>query len=43
MTKVFRVEDAGDENCPPIVAFLANQPDKWEVSKTKTKTMTFKI
>ena len=34
MTKVFRVEDAGeDEGCPPIVAFLANQPDKWEVGK----------
>ena len=42
MTKVFRVDDAeGDDNCPPIVAFLANQPDKWEVQKHIS--MSFKI
>ena len=31
MPKVFRVDDEATDGCPPIVAFLANQADKWEV------------
>ena len=48
-SKVFRVEDEGSSegSCPPIVAFLANQADKWEVqqhistSSSWTQILTF--
>ena len=33
MQKVFRADVDESDGCPPIVAFLANQADKWEVRK----------
>ena len=33
LQKVFRADVDESDGCPPIVAFLANQADKWEVRK----------